>query len=172
MLKTFTEEVAISKLHIHNDLLSTTLPFLDDYLLQVPEPAMSKLGVPLVKARKLVDRLRSVEADSLGPATSNLLARLVARNSSNPTGSGTGASGGGDGGGGSGGNSSGGHPSSPSQQEPPSLLLKEESEVRSPTGRRGSQVDLKVVLEELAIGHLEEAVVVAAGGRDLADLVR
>jgi hypothetical protein len=51
-------------------------------------------------------------------------------------------------------------------------LLKEESEVRSPTGRRGSQVDLKVVLEELAIGHLEEAVVVAAGGRDLADLVR
>jgi hypothetical protein len=37
-----------------------------ELLLRVPEARMSALGIPLVKARKLVDRLRSVEADALG----------------------------------------------------------------------------------------------------------
>lgn len=118
---------------------------------------MSLLGVPLVKARKLVDRLRSVEADNLATATAQLAAArdglLDPQAASSRHHRGADAS---------------APPALPALPGP----LPGECDVRSPAGRRSSQVDLRGVLEALSIGHLEAGVVGAAGGRDLADLVR
>ena len=57
--------------------LGLLLDFLFSPHWQVPESRLSELGVPLVKARKLVDRLRSIEVPaSASPSLS--LSCLVA----------------------------------------------------------------------------------------------